>query len=141
MSVDLHPVGIILKSNTLRGIRFEVSKEHWRGTAFYARLPDRVAGRFETWSGRSKDDNKVHVEWESDGKNSDEWLAVLLRPSLGLKLLPYLDSRPAPRAKGTTAKRNYAVATTTGPYAARQQEQEHEAVEVRTPALTLTTHI
>ena len=33
--------------------------------------------------------NKVHVEWKSDGKNSDEFLAVLLRPSLGLKLLPY----------------------------------------------------
>ena len=72
VNVDLHPVGIILKSNTLRGTRFEVSKEHWRGTAAYARLPDRVVGRFDSWSGRSKEDNKVHVDWESDGKNSDE---------------------------------------------------------------------
>ena len=89
--VHKHPIGIILRSNTLKGIRFDMSKEHWRGSlaaAAFDRLPERVVGSFETWAGRGKDDGKVHIEWESDGRNSDEYLSVLLRPKLGLTLLP-----------------------------------------------------
>ena len=52
--VDKHPIGIILKSNQLRGIRFSILKEHWKGTSAYARLPDVVLGSFKAWSGRSK---------------------------------------------------------------------------------------
>lgn len=127
--VDKHPVGIILLSNTIKAVRFEVSKEHWRGTAHYARLPAMVVGSFEKWGGRSKEDGVVEVEWESDGSNSKEHLTVLLRPELGLKLLPYLNGKTAPRAKGATAKRAYAVAVSTGPYAPEVQD-ESQTVEV-----------
>ena len=44
VEVDLHPIGIILKSNAIKGIRFKVSKKHWRGTAAYNRLPEMVVG-------------------------------------------------------------------------------------------------
>ena len=140
VNVDLHPIGIIFKSNTIKGIRFSVSREHWRlrgsrdGGAVYKRLPERVVGACDRWSGRGKDDNKVHIEWESDGSNSDEWLCKLLRPSLGLQLLPNLRTGAIPKAKGAVSQRAYTVATTTGPYAAQQQpraEEEHESVEVR----------
>ena len=47
MVVDAHPIGIILKSNPIKGIRFDVSKEHWAGNAAYRRLPERVIGSFQ----------------------------------------------------------------------------------------------
>ena len=50
--------------------------------------------------GRSKDDNKINVEWVTDGTNSAEFLAVLLRRPLGFKLLPYENGKSAPKAKG-----------------------------------------
>ena len=140
VNVNLHPIGIILKSNTIKGIRFSVSREHWRlrgsrdGGAVYKRLPERVVGVCDRWSGRGKEDNKVHIEWESDGSNSAEWLCKLLRPSLGLQLLPNLRTGAIPKAKGAVSQRAYTVATTTGPYAAQQQpraEEETESVEVR----------
>ena len=114
--MDVHPVGIILKSNTLRGIRFEVSKKHWQGTSAYARLPDMVQGEFDAWHG-AKSGDKVSIEWLSDGSNSVEHLVVLLRPSLGLKLLPYQSGASAPRPKGAASKRDYQTAITIGPYA------------------------
>ena len=65
--------------NTIKGIRALMcpSKEHWRGHLWAAALaspPERVVGSFASWSGRGKDDGKVHIEWESDGRNSDEFL-------------------------------------------------------------------
>ena len=124
--VDKHPVGIILKSNALKGIRFQVSKEHWKGTAAYARLPALVVGAFSAWSG-SKEDGKVGVDWESDGFNSVEHLSVILRPKLCLKLLPYAaGGKSAPKAKGAQAKRNYATAISTGPYAPQRDDNEEQ---------------
>ena len=85
----------------------------------------------EYWSGRSKEDYKPQIEWESDGSNSAEWLAVLLRPSLKFKLLPSANGH-MPKAKGAASKRAYAVACSTGPYAhARGDEVGPETVEVR----------
>jgi hypothetical protein len=86
---ELHPIGIILNSNKIDEIRFSVSKQHWRvgrrhkDYAVYQALPERVVGQCVKWMG-AKVDGKVHVSWETDGKNSDEYLAVLLRPSLGM---------------------------------------------------------
>ena len=74
----------------------------------------------------------MHIEWESDGTNSDEFLAVLLRPSLGLELLPYLNGKSAPRPKGMVAKQAYATAVATGPYAPpRGEDGDLGTVEVR----------
>ena len=45
VDIDLHPVGIILKSQEVKGIRFTVSKEHWRSDPeLWARLPETVWG-------------------------------------------------------------------------------------------------
>jgi hypothetical protein len=136
--VDKHPFGIILKSNTVKGIRFSILKEHWRGEAVYARLPDAVIGAIDAWGGRSKADNKIVVEWETDGKNSVESLEVLLKPCNGFKLLPYLNGRGAPKPKGASANREYSVAISTGPYATEEQT-EARTVEVpcRCPLSTL----
>jgi hypothetical protein len=47
VKVDLHPIGIVLRSQTtIKGIRFKISKEHWRGTSAFARLPNEVYGVF-----------------------------------------------------------------------------------------------
>ena len=128
--VDKHPIGIILKSNTVKGIRFSIKKVHWAGTAAHARLPEVVIGEIQAWGGRSKEDNKIHVEWETDGRNSDEYLAVLLRPTNDFTLLPYTNNKSAPKAKGAGAKRAYAVAITNGPYARAERVAEREKVEV-----------
>ena len=150
MLVDKHPIGIILKSNPVKSIRFSVNKKHWNentlGRAAFARLPDSVIGEIQAWGGRSKDDNKINVEWESDGTNSDEcshtlmrscayhvhtcfvayalatlarrFLSVLLQPSKEFTLLPYArGNKTAPKAKGASAKRAFTTAMTTGPYA------------------------
>ena len=45
VEVDKHPAGIILLSQAIKGIRFEVSKEHWRGQRCHAGLPPMVVGR------------------------------------------------------------------------------------------------
>ena len=149
VDVDLHPIGIILKSNALKGIRFEISKDHWQGTRAYGSLPEKVVGCMvrpaaactltltsrshalvrclrdsshgvltqDSWVG-AKSNDKVLIQWESDGKNSQEWLSVLLRARLELKLLPRADGH-MPAAKGAEMRRRYATATTTGPYARR----------------------
>jgi hypothetical protein len=73
-----------------RGIRFEVSKEHWRtDPSAYANLPAKVVGVIEQW--RNKREGKIYVEWESDASNSDEHLSVLLQASLDFKLLQFED--------------------------------------------------
>ena len=129
--MDKHPIGIILKSNAIKDIRFSISKDHWKDSpSVFSTLPDVVVGCIDKWGGQSKSDNKIDVSWESDGTSSVEFLAVLLRPSLGFKLLPYLNGKSAPRAKGANAKREYAVATTTGPYAQPAEQAEREEVEV-----------
>jgi hypothetical protein len=99
-----------------RGIRFEVSKEHWcTDPLAYADLPAKVVGVIEQW--RNKREGKIYVEWESDASNSDEHLSVLLQASLDFKLLPFEDGRTAPKAKGMAAKRAYAEAVAQGRYA------------------------
>jgi hypothetical protein len=116
---QLHPIGIIIKSHDPpRGIRFELERCHWSSDpTTMARLPARVVGEIQQW--RSKSDGKLHIEWESDGSNSNEWLSSLLKPSKALKLLPYAGgNRSAPKAKGAPAKRAYATAITTGPWPA-----------------------
>ena len=41
VNVDVHPVGIILKSNLIKDIRFSISKGHWKSNrSVYNRLPD-----------------------------------------------------------------------------------------------------
>ena len=132
VEVDKHPIGIILKSNTIKGIRFQVSRDHWKGSAaVYNRLPEHVIGEIPSWGGRGKDDNKINVDWVTDGSNSVEFLAVLLRPALGFKLLPYENGKTAPKAKGAAAKRRYATAICDGPYRWRgQQEGAPEARQV-----------
>ena len=115
MIVDKHPVGIIMRSNPINGMRFQVSKEHWKGTTAYAGLPSLVIGSFERWIG-SMAGGKVRINWESDASISDEFLAVLLQPRLDLTLLPDLHGR-MPKPKGSQSKRDYAVAISTGPYA------------------------
>jgi hypothetical protein len=41
VNVDVHPVGIILKSNLIKDIRFSISKEYWKSNrSMYNRLPD-----------------------------------------------------------------------------------------------------
>lgn len=120
VNVDVHPVGIILKSNTIKDIRFSISKEHWKSNrSVYNRLPDQVIGAITSWGGRCKDDNKINVDWVSDGTNSVEHLVVLLRSSLSLKLLPYESGSSAPKARGSNAKRRYATAIKDGPYVSR----------------------
>lgn len=142
VTVDVHPIGIILKSNTIKGVRFTVSKEHWKGsTAVYNRLPENVMGEITSWGGRSKDDNKINVEWVTDGTNSAEFLAVLLRRPLGFKLLPYENGKSAPKAKGASAKRRYATAMANGPYAPARDGgdgPEGQKVEVRSLPATRT---
>lgn len=83
---ELHPVGIIIKSHDPpRGIRFELNRCHWESEpGVFARLPERVVGEIEQW--RLKSDGKLHIQWESDGSNSDEWLSSLLKPSKALQL-------------------------------------------------------
>lgn len=123
VEVDQHPIGIILKSlKQVKDVRFEVSNEHWRGEAAYSTLPPRVIGVIEKWTGTGKSAGKIHVNWKTDSTNSDEFLAVLLRPPLSLKLLPYEDGRTAPTAHGAPAKRKYATAMHSGPYAPPAQE-------------------
>ena len=126
VEVEKHPVGIIIRSHAPpKGIRFKMSREHWKAEpAVYARLPEMVIGQIEQW--RNKASGKIHVEWESDGSNSDEHLSVLLRPSLCLKLLPYADNRSAPKAKGAAAKRAYAEAVARRPYAATELVEEQQ---------------
>jgi hypothetical protein len=126
VEVEKHPVGIIIRSHAPpKGIRFEISRDHWRSEpAVHATLPERVIGKIEQW--RNKALGKLHIEWKSDGSNSDEHLAVLLRPSLGLKLLPYADNRSAPKAKGSAAKRAYAEVIARGPYAATEGVEEQQ---------------
>ena len=114
--VDKHPIGIILLSNQVKGIRFSVNKSHWAGTRAYSQLPDNVIGEIHAWSG-PKVNGVVSVEWISDGTNSTEHLCVLLKADNHFKLLPYANNKSAPKAKGTAAKRNYAAAMKDGPYA------------------------
>ena len=80
-----------------------------------------------------KADYKPLIVWESDGTNSIEWLSVLLRPSLGLKLLPG-PSGSMPKPKGAASRREYAVAISTGPYANREGERDLDDPE-RVPCL------
>jgi hypothetical protein len=41
VNVDVHPVGIILKSNLIKDIRFSIPKGHWKSNrSVYNRLPD-----------------------------------------------------------------------------------------------------
>ena len=138
MIVDKHPIGIILKSNAVKGIRFTIHRDHWKGTAHHARLPEKVFGAVDKWGGSSKADNKIQVDWESDGSNSVEHLEVLLQERLQFTLLPYANGKSAPKAKGAAARREYATATTTGPYA-KPDEQQPEArqIEVRLVPITL----
>ena len=91
----------------------------------------RVLRSQDNWGAR-KADYKPLIVWESDGTNSIEWLSVLLRPSLGLKLLPG-PSGSMPKPKGAASRREYAVAISTGPYANREGERDlddPERVEV-----------
>ena len=45
VDVDLHPIGIILKSQpSVKGVRFSISKEHWAGKPVYGSLPAQVIG-------------------------------------------------------------------------------------------------
>ena len=119
MLVDKHPVGIILLSNTVKGIRFSVNKIHWRGCLArepYARLPEQVIGEIAGWIG-AKTNGKITVDWVTDGRQSDENLPVLLKRANHVTLLPYENGKTAPVAKGAAAKRKYAVAIKDGPYA------------------------
>lgn len=74
MNVDAHPTGIILQSLTkVDGARFSMSRNHWRSNlTVWRRLPETVFGGFKRWV--SKNDNKVTVDWESDGLSSTEYL-------------------------------------------------------------------
>ena len=128
VEVEQHPLGIIIRSHAPpKGIRFEISRDHWKSEpTVHTRLPERVIGQIEQW--RNKVSGKIHVEWESDGSNSDEHLSVLLRPSLGFKLLPYADNRSAPKAKGSAAKRAYADSIARGPYAATERVEEKQVI-------------
>ena len=95
-----------------------MSSEHWKGTRAYAQLPATVHGKITAWGHGGKEGGKISVDWESDGKNSaGESLCVLLQKRLEFKLLPYADGKSAPKAKGSTSKRAYHIAVTTGPYA------------------------
>jgi hypothetical protein len=114
--VDLHPVGIIIRSlEPPRGIRFEIDRCHWEEERGYDQLPARVIGAIDKWN--RKETGSLLIDWETDGSNSMEWLSALLKPELEIKLLPYADNGSAPKAKGSAAKRAYAVAISTGPYA------------------------
>ena len=134
--VDKHPIGIILHSNAVKGIRFQVNKIRWKSllsNAAYGRLADIVIGEIQKWGGRSKEDNKITVAWETDGTESDELLSVILRRSAEFKLLPYNGGKSAPKAKGTASRQAYATAITTGPYAPEAPpEEESRQVEVST---------
>jgi len=58
---------------------------------------------------------------------------VLLKAGNQMKLLPFADNRSAPKAKGASAKREYAIAIATGPYrnaAAAEQTAAAQRVEV-----------
>ena len=126
VEVDKHPIGIILKSNIIKGIRFQISRDHWKGSAaVYNRLPEHVIGEIPSWGGRGKDDNKVNVDWVTDGSNSVEFLAVLLRPALGFKLLPYENGKTAPKAKpqaNARATRKYIGVDESRPGDAEEEE-------------------
>ena len=76
MIVDAHPTGIILKSiKSIQGVRFSVSRNHWRSTpAVWRRLPETVFGVCDRWV--SKAANKATVDWESDASSSTEYLEV-----------------------------------------------------------------
>ena len=85
----------------------------------------------ENWGAR-KADYKPLIMWESDGKSSLEWLSLLLRPEFGFTLLPGADGR-MPKAKGAAAKREYAIAISTGPYATRERNPPDEVERVEVP--------
>jgi len=145
VDVDKHPIGIILKSlSPIEGVRFELSRDHWSGVpSTFAKLPERVIGKVKSWGGGGRMGNKVCIEWETDGTNSTEHLVVLLRPRLGLKLLPYFNGSTAPKAKGAAAQRDYKVAMSTGPYAPASGAGAGagETIEVSTsPARPSRTH-
>ena len=58
---------------------------------------------------------------------------MLLKAGNQMKLLPFADNRSAPKAKGASAKREYAIAIATGPYrnaAAAEQTAAAQRVEV-----------
>ena len=76
MIVNAHPTGIILQSlSRIQGVRFSVSRDHWRSTpAVWRKLPEIVFGACDRWV--SKNDNKLTVEWESDASSSTEYLEV-----------------------------------------------------------------
>mmetsp|Transcript_49491 Transcript_49491/g.123045 ORF Transcript_49491/g.123045 Transcript_49491/m.123045 type:complete len:729 (+) Transcript_49491:264-2450(+) len=67
-----------------------------------------MLGEIDRWV--NKVAGRAVVIWPADATNTIEYLSNLFVPSLQMKLEPFEDGRSAPKAKGATAKRLYALA-------------------------------
>ena len=124
---EQHPAGIILLSHAPpKGIRFSVSRDLFSNFATYATLPVRMIGEIDRWL--SKKDGKLVIDWEADNSSTTQHLAVLLQDKYDFKLERWLDGRHPPRAKGLDAKRRYARAIASGPYASWAADEEAAGV-------------
>lgn len=111
-----HPIGIILMSlQTPKDIRFSISRDFFNEDPTYASMPERLTAEIMQWI--SRDAMTLKVLWDIDQKHTHTALADLLDPDFGMKLEPYADGRSAPKAKGTSFRREYTLAMNSGPYA------------------------
>jgi len=123
-----HPIGIILMSVSVSGVRVSVDKSLFDRDGIapevFDSLPQTLYGTCDHWAGQGgKVGGKINIEWdandaEEDGSNSDEWLQILLKPEHKFKLERHPNGQPAPKAAGMEAQRAFHKAITVGPYAA-----------------------
>lgn len=121
-----HPIGIILLSQpTVKEICFSIAKEYFKDTvANFNALPARLDAEILQWT--NKEAMTLKILWRVDDKHTHSSLDGLLDPEYAMRLEKYVDGRSAPKAKGMTWRREYAIAVSSGPYAASEVTDDGE---------------
>lgn len=84
----------MLDISSVKDVRLSVGKIFWADKEFYDSLPDRIFGTVQRWV--NKQQGRITILWDDE---EQEPLSLCDLIPCGLKLEPYADNRPAPRAR------------------------------------------